>query len=99
MISETRDSKQTSLAKPGAHAEPGTMIQMNLIKYLIDRIWVIIFLFFKHIMKLPPAFVVNKFSFIIIWFKYTQNIYTLSQETIAHICLMYFDLKPVSENS
>ena len=54
-----------------------TMIQMNLIKFPINMIWVIIFLIFNHIIKRLQHFVVNKLLFIT-WFKYTQNIYTFS---------------------
>ena len=73
------------------------MIQMNLIKFPINRIWVKIFLIFNDIIKTTAAFVLNKFLFII-WFKYTQNIYTLSEETFAHICVLYFDAKAILQN-
>ena len=49
--------------------------------------------------KMTAAFLVNKlFLLKQVWFKYTQNIDILSWETFAHICLLYFEVIPISQN-
>ena len=69
--------------------------ELNQISYKQDLSKDIFDLQWHH--KTTAAFILNKFLFII-WFKYTQNIYTLSEETFAHICVLYFDAKAILQN-
>ena len=50
--------------------------------------------------KMTTTFVENNFFFLLeqVRFIHTQNMYTLFQEISAHICLLYFDVKPISQN-
>ena len=55
---------------------------------------------FNHIVKrLQHLQQISFFLLQQVWFVFTQNMLTLPEETFAHIYLMYFDFKPIPQNS
>ena len=88
MIGETRDPKHTSLVEPGTQE---LWTKWTKIKRTINRIWVIIFLIFNHIIKRLQL--CSKYVLFLLqqgWFIYTPYIHTYIYNIYIYIYVLLY---------